>query len=39
MERDRLIWCLKIKTGIKITLPSEEEYTSYMNIAKEDSSH
>jgi len=30
------IWCLRIKTGIKITLPSEEEFNSYFSVAKED---
>ncbi len=33
---EKLVWCLKIKTGIKITLPSEEEFNSYFSAAKED---
>ncbi len=36
MEKEKLVWCLKIKTGIKLTLPSEEEYVSYIETAKED---
>ena len=33
---EKLAWCLKIKTGIKLTLPSEEEFNSYFSAAKTD---
>ncbi len=36
MEEEKLLWCLKIKTGVKLTMPSEEEYETYSTASKED---
>ena len=33
---EKLIWCLKIKSGIRITNPSEEEMESYIKRTEED---
>ena len=33
---EKFIWCLKIKSGIRITNPSEEEMESYIKRAEED---